>query len=338
MDNMDNSVAVPSAVQSVRKGGVQRISPTMLSTWERSRVDWMRTYIGVPMKGPDGEIVLTTVREPQTEPMAAGSAFDAYVKEVLIQGGDAESISSLDITSSPYWKVEPWNVEYGVKIGKYLLKKYTELGGMIRFQRLINEGVELFMEEKVSGEITGESTVVPIGGFPDLFWYEDGVLTVHDWKVSQIKNDKPTIMKGYSELMVPPLVKVPRNATLKPGDGDGDGLVYTHPDAGIGLEEIDSKFADQLTIYAWLCGSEVGKPIVGAIDRLCGMPLRVCRYRGMIGEEYQMKLVARLEAAWIGIQDMLALKGILGKDSGEGVANITDVSSVMMLESSSFYR
>jgi hypothetical protein len=84
--------------------GPMRVSPTMLSTWERSPIDWIRTYIGVPMDGPDGKRVLDRRRDPQNEPMAAGSAFDAYIKYELHKlQGTAEP--GIPITETQDWKV-----------------------------------------------------------------------------------------------------------------------------------------------------------------------------------------------------------------------------------------
>ena len=270
-----------------------KISPTMLSTFEQSQFAWLRQYIGVPTRSVNGETwILVKMRDKQNEAMAAGSAFDAYIKSHL-------SGTLVPVTKSKYWSVEPWNQEYGIRIGKYLFDEYIKLGGVTMLQEEFGTHIPM-MEEKIAGEIVINDSgnhAVQIGGFPDLFWPNN----IRDWKVSQINNPKPTIAAGYQTLTGP--------ASVLPARADSiiiDGKpAARHPLAGANLNDLLPKESTQLTFYGWLAGmghvcnnqgSWIPEPILGGIDRLVGMPLRLVRYRGIITVDFQIKVMERLLA------------------------------------------
>jgi hypothetical protein len=221
--------------------------------------------------------------------------------------------------------------------GRYLLDQYVNSGA---YNRLLADicinaaGVgneihltnEIFMEEASHGQVmipvSGGHMAVPIGGIPDLFWYgvskgEVGVLRMHDWKVSQIMNEKPTIMKGYDMMFAPTGLAVPRVAQvidmgLLAGPGGRPGWqVMRHKDAGLPLEEINEQYATQLCFYAWLAGSPSGsggagfEPFIGSIDRLVGKPLRICQYRGIISAAFQEQVAERIRVMWESVQQYL---------------------------------
>ena len=272
---------------------IQRISPTMLSTLESDEVAWIRTYIY-------GE------REPQNEAMAAGSAFDAFIKWHLHGQSVAtqEAISAL-IEDKVLWGVSEENTDYGRRIGRYLFDEYVKLHGVEFLKEEIGQA-QVFMEETVQGIMTYKGHAVPIGGKPDLFWHKEQggglVPCIRDWKVSQIKKDKPTIVKGYHRLCLPAAgVSVPRVAEVTDIPN-----VYHHKEIVRDLPSILPRESTQLCMYAWLCGVPVGEPIDGGIDRLVGMPLRLVTYRGVIGVAFQQQLAERLILAWDRIRELLA--------------------------------
>jgi len=180
-----------------------RISPTMLSTYERSVTDWVKTYIGVP----DGSGQLVKMRDPQNEAMAAGSAFDAIVKwEIMkrVVPATAPATPAGHVWDNDpdgrYWKIDAGLVEYAKKIGLYLFDQYLKLGA---FDALFGEDTEY----------AGET--IEIGGLPDLFWFEDGCCKMFDWKCSQIKKTDCTVFKGYWRMYLPHGIPIPRVARDK---------------------------------------------------------------------------------------------------------------------------
>ncbi len=303
-----------------------RISPTMLGTWERGLNDWVRTYIGVPMEvmKESGETVMEVVklRDPQNEAMAAGSAFDAFVKGHLSvsDGGDGDGVALADVAirrekamvTLMERQVDVGLRPFGYRVGKYLMDEYQRLGalGLLIKEMGAHNDLQLFMEERLDGIITD----IPITGRPDLYWYRDnGILAIRDWKVSQLKKDKPAITKGYQALLGPTSVLPSRNVRLLESIPLAGVSGVAHKEAGINLEEILPREATQLCFYAWLAGSGkrgadgfIPEPIDGGIDRLVGMPLRVVIYRGLIGVDFQLELIERIKACWAGIQDFLS--------------------------------
>jgi len=231
------------------------------------------------------------------------------------------------------WKVALANHEYGVKIAKYLLRKYIDLGAFDSLLNLITG--EPFMEEKIHGSVSDKGREVEIGGLPDLFWFDGDVLTVLDWKCSQIKNEKPTIGKGYWRMFAPSTLALPRVATkIEDHSSDGGYYVCTHKEAGAGGGSdcsLEPRWMDQMGMYNWLCGNVDMKPFVGYIDRLVGLPLRVCRYRGVISREHQLELFERL---WNMKQ---AIEPFLDPGFEEILLSRPQVAISMLTEKSSFF-
>jgi len=153
-------------------------------------------------------------RSPQTLPMAVGSAFDCHVKEKLVPGYLEE-----------HWKGA---VEVGVRgsaaaAGAECMSNYVALGGYDRLLSLL-DGSDFVCEDTVLGDVEG----VPVLGKPDI-WWKDGVL---DWKVN-----------GYCSAASPR----PGYSVLLPG-------FARHARCGIGLNEVDAKWARQLYLYGRLVG------------------------------------------------------------------------------------
>lgn len=286
-----------------------RISPTMLSTYERSVTDWVKTYIGVP----DGSGQLVKMRDPQNEAMAAGSAFDAIVKwEIMkrVVPATAPATPAGHVWDNDpdgrYWKIDAGLVEYAKKIGLYLFDQYLKLGAFDALFGEIGDNKPM-MEERIHGtvplslledtEYAGET--IEIGGLPDLFWFEDGCCKMFDWKCSQIKKTDCTVFKGYWRMYLPHGIPIPRVATPV----DSETTVVQHKDYGMSMAEIKTSWADQLTMYGWLCGNT--GPLIAAVDRLVGMPIRVCCYRGSVGIPYQKMVALRLAKMNAEIQKYL---------------------------------
>jgi hypothetical protein len=66
------------------------------------------------------------------------------------------------------------------------------------------------------------------------------------------------------------------------------------------LEMINGEWADQLAIYSWLCGEEIGSDFIAAIDQLSWRNgiLRVAQHRSRIEANYQFAVFANAQNLW----------------------------------------
>jgi len=299
--------------------------------------------------GMDGDIVqrsefylkrLADNRPPrlaQTQPMAVGSAFDAYVKSYLhnsLYGNYGKEVEHkiVDVTGvetkirGPEFdcqmlfdvQVEPLNREQAWKDGERCLQMYRDCGALsdLLIELQLAQG-DVRFEATVEANVSHECMVceVPVLGKPDLsFKTRDDILVVDDWKVNgYYAKSMKSPAKGYIKcrdawnyLVAPP---------------SRGGAVVTHKDCMmkqvgglwinnmIPFEQINEKFARQLTMYGWVLGSPIGSDVIIGIEQLCGKPfpsgvlLRVASHRGMVSQKYQFELALHISQIWQCIQD-----------------------------------
>jgi hypothetical protein len=74
--------------------------------------------------------------------------------------------------------------------------------------------------------------------------------------------------------------------------------------AAVYLEDVDSKWADQTSLYGWLMGADIGGKFLTGIDQIVGRPpkLRIARHRTRVSEGYQRLLWERIKNVWDTIQ------------------------------------
>jgi hypothetical protein len=74
------------------------------------------------------------------------------------------------------------------------------------------------------------------------------------------------------------------------------------------LEDVDPKWATQLSIYAWLVGVSIGGEFVAAIDQLVCSPngdqptIRVAEHRTMVGAIFQRATLYDARMIWLRCQ------------------------------------
>lgn len=285
---------------------VKKLSTTSLHLWEKDREEFYLKYLS-DARPP---------REPQSPAMTVGSAFDAFVKCSLHQhlfGNDGDGVYDLDRLFEEQVQNEELRV-WAREAGKYAYDCYRTWGAYDELLRelLLSEEDPMF-EFELQGDICG----VPVVGKPDL-WYKRNVQVLYDWKVMGFCSRHPQSPKKF--------YKTCRDCwgtdRAKPTRGGGDPRphkgyeeinYFGHKIGSHTIDEVDKSWADQLTIYSWLSGVEVGEPVVVGLDQLACKPspdpeverfplIRVAQHRCSISEEWQTTLLGRLQHCWAQLQ------------------------------------
>ena len=262
------------------------LSPSALHTFEYDQDTYVERYRH------------RSKREPQTEPMAAGSAFDAYCKAYLHERFVGNGDPAFGLQALFEAQVEPQCRDYAWKLGKYLFDEYRKQGALNELcTELAGAATEPLFEDTVTGTVGG----VPLLGKPDVFFTNaQGVRVIYDWKVNGAFS-KASPIPGFRSC-----------------EGKPHKTFYAKDVGGIKVDQTpfelrSSKWADQLATYAWLVGEDVGSEewIVGIDQLACNkkypdlFPLvRVAVHRGIVSRAYQEQLLERYKACWEFAQNM----------------------------------
>jgi hypothetical protein len=261
-------------------------------------------------------------REPQTQPMSVGSAFDAFVKHDLhvgLFGKNHKDSGKFDRVNLFEAQVEPHNREWAKRAGEYVFKCYKECGALADLMLELNKSVsdprfEMSIEGVVDGSregVSGSKGGVPLLGKPDLYFInEEGAHCIVDWKVNGFCSKSATSpMPGYIKI---------RDA-FSWNDCKASRGPEMHKDCfprrfcgmeingATYLETLNDSWAAQLSTYCWLLGEPVGKEVVCGIDQIVCKPrgategypfLRVATHRSLVSENYQFKILNDYQNLW----------------------------------------
>jgi hypothetical protein len=280
---------------------IKRLSPTSLNVFESDRELFYTKYLSEAC--PEWE--------PQSPAMIVGSSFDAFVKSSLyydLFGEQGEyGLNKLFEEQCTNEEIKDWAFD----AGEHLFYKYVKHGC---YQELLDELEKSEEPPRFEFTLFGDIEGVPVVGKPDM-WYKRNVQVVLDWKVMGFCSSRPQSPKK--------LYKTCRDcwdaSEAKPTRGGGEAKKHKHYKEMehhghlIGshyLEEVDKKWADQIALYSWLLGVEIGNSdMVTCIDQLCAKPnedrfplIRVAQHRCRISENWQLKLRDRLVNCWETIQ------------------------------------
>lgn len=274
------------------------LSPSSLALWETDREAFYLKH-------------LASVRPPsipQADYMSIGSAFDAYVKAALHEACFGAGVDPrFEFNAIFVEQVEEQNRDWALEAGAYAFDCYCQTGAYDALLKdLLASTIDPMFEFKVEGVVND----VPVLGKPDCrFRHSCGVDVVLDWKVNGFCSKRgASPYKGFY------MVKAGWDTTtIKPPRGTGSPhKMYKpmdHHGLEIGshyLEETCQDWADQLSIYGWLLGAEVGsEETVVCIDQLVCKPhepnrplIRVANHRCRISEVWQQSLLKRLTDCW----------------------------------------
>lgn len=251
---------------------------------------------------------------PQERPAAAGSTFDARVKSSL--AADLELDSAHTTNSYPTLfeaQVEPQNREWAEPVGLHLLDEYRSCGAYDDLLDILRTATDIKFETNAERMIEG----VPMSGKPDCRFTlkpRDTVIRVIlDYKVKGYCSKNTTSpSKGY---------RICRDGTRwkKPSRNNGQChdlyLAYDHHGFEVSagsMESCNDEYADQLTLYGWLLGEEVGDDnVVVMIDELVAKPngepgvlplMRIANHRARVSKAHQQRLLERIKRCWDAIE------------------------------------
>ncbi len=246
-----------------------------------------------------------TPRDPQTAPMAVGSAFDAKIKSWLVErllGKRPE----FEYDTLFIQQVEEQNRDTARAAGEEVFKAYVEQGALndilLDLEGCIGEPrFEAQLEAPVS--MSGVFGDVPLLGKPDIYFITKlGARIIFDWKVNGYYSAKPVSPKpGY----VRQRTKDPRTNGRSHDKAmvmmqDGIKISVMHP-----LCSVEKTWAAQLSIYAWLLGEPIGSQFIAAIDQIAvakdsldTREFRIAQHRSVVTEKFQTDLYLTAHAIW----------------------------------------
>ena len=318
---------------------IEKMSPTSFHLWEKDREAFYEKYLADEKP----------VKVPQTGAMAVGSAFDAFVKSALHwdlfgnDGGGEFELSTLFEKQVEEVSIRDW----AWLAGDYAFNKYKCYGN---YQELLTELLQSEEEPRFEFSLRGKIGNVPCLGKPDM-WYKRNVQVVLDWKVNGFCAARPQspkkLYKTCRDCWAPLVDKDEVGFAMhKPTRGGGEPKPHKqyveidHHGHMIGshfLEDVNPAWAEQVCIYSWLLGVEVGDDsMVACIDQLVCKPttdpnnfrwplMRVAQHRCRISKAFQESLFTRLQNCWAQIQSGHIFDGV-SREESDAHCSIMDMS------------
>ena len=288
---IDPNLSIPPCV-------LRKLSPTAFSIFEEKPDQFVCQYVlGFP-------------RQPQTQPMAIGSAFDCRVKGYLAEQllglkGEFERLfydKDPAPGRTPQPSVEPQHQKWALEHGEIVFEKYKKCGAlanlMIELDKL--QGVPTYEFNAVGTLVFEDGYTVPIGGKPD--WYFLNAESAHvilDWKVTGYMS-KASPKPGYVRLM---------NEQGRDLGFHKNVVPYRHRGmicgSGLAMKE---DWKTQLTMYEWMIPNVVQEEVewITGIEQLVFEKIgtsetrimRAASYRITLENNFRIALKQRLRRAW----------------------------------------
>lgn len=277
------------------------LSPSALGTYEASDRDYYLKYLA--LNRPP--------RFPQTEAMAVGSAFDAYVKAEIAERVWGRNEKEQFVLNTIFEKqVEPQNRDFAWGAGEKCYLAYLATGAFERLMNLVGKSDPEPQMEFTAGGVDeygnpiGDIDGVTLLGKPDLVFFVGERKIIHDWKVNgycSASNTSP--VPGY-RLITDSDIRMKSRGN---GAAHKDYMPYYLDNFELSmvdhLEERKKDWATQLATYNWVTGSDVGAECIVMVDQLvCNSKgIRVAEHRCMVSTDFQKDIHARYRALWVRI-------------------------------------
>lgn len=241
-------------------------------------------------------------RDPQTNAMAVGSAFDAFVKSYLYKLLVGKGNPAFEFETIFEAQVEPHNRDEARAAGQLVFDEYKKHGALADLMLDLNGCVgEPKFETTIEGIVEHQIGAVPLLGKPDIFFVtKEGARIIFDWKVNgYYSNWPPSPKAGYVSIL--PGRDMHKDCMLQNIKGFRCNI-------GKPMEMVDASWANQCSIYAWLLGESVGERFIVAIDQIVvnmkktPRDFRIAQHRTIVSEGHQQALFESAARAWQQIQ------------------------------------
>ncbi len=293
----------------------QYLSPTSMTKWQEDPAKYYLQYLS------DNPLP----KEPQTLPMAVGSAFDAYVKSFLYEHlfgdpGKAGNDARFGREAIFEAQVEPALRTEAHIAGDHCLGAYRRSGALDALMAMLGKTVgrprfEMDVRGVVSAGRVGEVRGVPFRVKPDLFFVnEQDAHVILDWKVNgYCSKSGVSPMKGYVRL---------RNEKRGGAHDEARPEYYKGILVNVakGLEAYSEEWARQCSVGSWMCGEEVGAKFIAVIHQLAckpGVPPRVwvAEHSGFVTEAYQQQIHKEAAVLWETIHSKHVFRNMTEEES-----------------------
>jgi hypothetical protein len=245
-------------------------------------------------------------------------------------------------------QVEEGIRDFAFEAGMHSFNAYVHSGAYAELLKELDASpVPPKFEFDATGQVSLDGTItedtVNLFGKPDI-WYQtkSGIDVIRDWKVTgYCSKSAATPYKCYSsiydgwdhEKIKPSRSHGKSHKEFEPKEIDGVIINGAHS-----FEYGCSAYADQVTIYSWLQGCEVGSEVIIGIEQLAcntkgnlqildgnsnnkvpvDVPLiRVAKHMGTVSKEYQEELIGKAQEAWDIIRSGFIFKGCYNAEKRE---------------------
>jgi hypothetical protein len=306
------------------------LSHSSLTTWGKDKEEFYIKHLAETR----------AQRVPQENYMSVGASFDAYAKSALHErlfgkGADPQ----FEFQTIFEAQVEPQNRDFALDAGQYIYNCYVMTGAFEELLAMLQKSKEPpRFEFKVDGTISG----VPILGKPDCrFIHECGVHVILDWKVKGFCS-KYGASPSKNYRLCRDAYGPPHKPSKSHNTSHKDYVPYDHHGFEINqtyLEDANEEYADQICMYGWLLGEQVGdEEVVCCIDEIVakympeGRPLlRVAHQRARVSNAHQTMVLNRATECWEAIESGWIFRDLTREENDEKCRHMEQ--KVMALQS-----
>lgn len=239
--------------------------------------------------------------------MSVGSAFDAFVKYELAKDlfGQKSPFEFEEIFED---QVEEQNRDWAREAGQHTFDCYCVTGSYDELLADLEKSLEPpRFEFSVQRTVNG----VPMLGKPDCRYVDpSGLPVILDWKVcGYCSKSARSPSKHYRMVRDGWDFGKPSRGASQAHKGYMPINHHGMEIHGGYLEYANESYADQISMYGWLMGEEVGdEKVICRIDEICAKPagdkpfLRVANHIARVSEVHQKSLMNRYAVCWEAIE------------------------------------
>lgn len=271
-------------------------------------------------------------REPQGMAAAVGSGFDAKVKAELGEALFGKGWNpEFEFDNLFVEQVDSHHRDWALPASLFTFDRYIESGAYDDLLAMLQKA-----KEPPQFEFTAMATVhgVPLLGKPDCrFIHEAGFAVILDWKVMGFASKSGTSPTKYYQLCRDGYTAEKQSRSHGCAHKGYVPLDYHGFEINTSsMEDAKPMYADQISIYSWVSGGEVGDDVVAAIDELVCRPgeefplIRVSNLRARIAMVYQYALLHRIMACWEAIDSGHIFKDLSREESDAKCHRLSEIA------------